>query len=125
MHFKDLKNDYSAYLEYIYNCYIFISKLTPNINKYLQCYCKNKNKFYNPGFATQLEINLLYLEKILLYLDEIIENTDKINLLKMKTIKIEPLKKRQVLEKIDYIEEDLDIYVEEGTTIFDSAIDRF
>ena len=117
MKFKKIKNDYIEFKTLMQLAYCYISELTPAVNKFLYNYCKKGNKFYSEKFAYELEINLLYFEKFLNILDDIFDDFEKINIEKMKIIKIKPFKRWNILEPVKYFEEDIDILVEKGATL--------
>ena len=81
MDLENLKNEYKFFLEQASLAHSCLYEFLPKINSALIKYCKMKN--FDEKFANELDINLLYLEKILEDFDNIMELFEKITFLEM------------------------------------------
>ena len=117
MKYEKIKTNYKYFLEHLSHCHYYINELTPSINKYLQNYCKHKNKYYNEDFANKLEISLLYFEKFLIHLDEIFEYSENINLPNIKNYRIKKYKKWKIIKYEYCIEDDADIFIDKNSRV--------
>ncbi len=91
MNLKDIQAEYRDFIWYISLAHSLSEDLVRNGNGFLFEYCKSLH--CDKKFAEEFEINLLLLEKFYQNLDDLLEMTDKTNLLELNLPKIDNIVK--------------------------------
>jgi hypothetical protein len=103
-----INKHYQLFCEYIYDAYFVLEDLIKNINKVL---LKTSEIEINDEFILyKLECNLLYMEKFLTDIDNLIEESSNVDLLEVITVELQKSIKENNLYIIP-LEDDIDIYV--------------
>ena len=105
---NNINKHYQLFCEYIYDAYFVLEDLIKNINKVL---LKTSEIKINDEFILyKLECNLLYLEKFLTDIDNLIEESSNVDLLEVITVELPKSIKENNLYIIP-LEDDVDICV--------------
>ncbi len=103
-----INKHYQLFCEYIYDAYFVLEDLIKNINKVL---LKTSEIKINDEFILyKLECNLLYMEKFLTDIDNLIEESSNVDLLEVITVELPKSIKENNLYIIP-LEDDVDICV--------------
>lgn len=79
MIFEDIKIEYNMFTEYLYLSHGFVADILKDLRTYFEYYCKTLD--YDKKFASIIEENLIFMEKVYYELDNLLEYLENINLL--------------------------------------------
>ena len=84
MDFEDIKVEYNAIMEGLYQVHNLVIEIIPALNNFLAQYYKSRN--CNKQFAEKLESDLLHLERFLQIINDNIDGIEEVNLHEPDTI---------------------------------------
>lgn len=115
MELDNIKTEYRSFLEHFSYTHSSLEDLVKSLTTFLLEYVQNKDIDYS--FAHKLEENLICLEFLYLYIDEVYNKIDTLTLSNLQLPKVEKNKKWQNVSLFIPKDYDKSIYVEKDTNI--------